>query len=152
MTMDMPEPTTAPHPSLQDEHTTIFINSYTTPLYSSRWTPASAGHYAATCIFLVILAIAGRGLVASKGLLEQRWKAAALSRQRTALAAKSTESEAFATSGLDTKMGTASTARRVDQDNERDTGVSINPAPFQPMVDVSRALIFTVITGVSFLL
>lgn len=145
----MPKPTMAPQH--QYEHATTFVNSHSTPLYSQQWMPTSAGHYAATCIFLVVLAMAGRGLVAFKAVLEQRWKAALLSRQRDSLAAKSAEDGGIGRSGLDSKMGTVSTAHHVD---ESDTvgRRSSRDAPFRPMVDLCRALLFTVITGVTFLL
>lgn len=151
MDMEMPRPTAHPPPH-QDEHTTTFIDSHSTPLYSGQWTPASAGSYAATCIFLIVLAVTGRCLVAFKSVLEQRWKAALLSRQRGALDAKSTEDGGLERTGLGAKMGTVSTAQHIGENDATDRKMSDNPAPFQLMVDLSRALLFTVITGVSFLL
>lgn len=145
--MSMPMPTADPTPPHQEEHATTFINSHSTPLYSHQWTPTSAGSYAATCIFLIILAITGRCLIAFKSVLEQRWKAAMLSRQRDEIATKSTDD-----GGLGAKMGTVCTVQRTDENDAIDRKASSNPAPFQPMVDLSRALLLTVITGVSFLL
>ncbi|KAK2765087.1 hypothetical protein FQN54_008786 [Arachnomyces sp. PD_36] len=148
MTMAMPQPTAAPiH---LEEHPSTFIDSHNTPLYSHQWTPTSAGNYAATCIFLVVLAVIGRALIAFKAILEHRWKAALLSHQRDALASSSPETGSFATSALDNKMGTVSMAQRVDRSPDRK--LLSNPAPFRPMVDLARALLFTVITGVSLLI
>lgn len=151
MDMDMHTSTARPPPHL-DEHTATFIDSHSTPLYSRQWTPASAGSYAATCIFLIVLAATARCLVALKSVLEQRWKAAFLSRQRDALAAKSTNDGALERSGLGAKMGTVSTAHHVGGNDAAGLKVSNSPAPFQPMVDLSRALLVIVTTGVSFLL
>lgn len=42
----------------------VFFTATNTPLYSSSWMPSSTGAYAGTCIFLIILALIFRGLVA----------------------------------------------------------------------------------------
>lgn len=41
-----------------------FFEATNTSLFSTSWTPANAGQYAGTCVFLVALAIAFRGLIA----------------------------------------------------------------------------------------
>jgi copper transporter 1 len=41
-----------------------FFTSTTSSLYSSSWTPNSAGQYAGTCIFLIVFAVLFRGLLA----------------------------------------------------------------------------------------
>jgi copper transporter 1 len=41
----------------------VFFTSANTPLYTSAWTPTTAGQYAGTCIFLVILPIICRALL-----------------------------------------------------------------------------------------
>lgn len=41
----------------------VFFNSANTPLYTQSWTPKTAGQYAGTCIFLVILPIICRALL-----------------------------------------------------------------------------------------
>ena len=43
-----------------------------TPLYSDDWTPAKAGHYAGTCIFLIVLGLILRVLLALRPILETR--------------------------------------------------------------------------------
>jgi len=45
----------------------------TDSLYSMQWTPSSAGQYAGTWIFLLVLGIIARILTASKVLLEEYW-------------------------------------------------------------------------------
>lgn len=49
-----------------------FFTSSETPLYSDDWTPASAGHYAGTCIFLIVLGLILRVLLALRPILEAR--------------------------------------------------------------------------------
>lgn len=51
----------------------VFQTETATPLYANSWTPGSAGAYAGTCIFLVVLAVVARLLVAAKTLQEARW-------------------------------------------------------------------------------
>ncbi|KAI1176240.1 Ctr copper transporter [Nemania sp. FL0916] len=46
----------------------VFFNSMVTPLYSLAWTPNSSHAYAGTCIFLIVLAIIHRGLMAFRFL------------------------------------------------------------------------------------
>lgn len=41
-----------------------FFYSLMTPLFSAAWTPATTGQYAGTCIFLIVLAVVHRALVA----------------------------------------------------------------------------------------
>lgn len=43
-----------------------FFTSTTTPLYTTAWTPKTAPQYALTCLFLVLLCIVFRGLLAAR--------------------------------------------------------------------------------------
>ncbi|OOQ87439.1 low affinity copper transporter [Penicillium brasilianum] len=49
-----------------------FFTSFKTPLYSTTWTPSSQGQYAGTCIFLIVLAVLLRMLIALRPILEGR--------------------------------------------------------------------------------
>lgn len=49
-----------------------FFTSFKTPLYADAWTPTSQGRYAGTCIFLIVLAIILRVLVAVRPIFEGR--------------------------------------------------------------------------------
>ncbi|KAJ5175661.1 Low affinity copper transporter [Penicillium canariense] len=49
-----------------------FFTSFKTPLYSNEWTPSSQGQYAGTCIFLIVLAVLLRILLALRPILEGR--------------------------------------------------------------------------------
>lgn len=50
---------------------TTFFTSTSTPLYTPAWTPKTASQYALTCLFLVILCIAFRALLAARCNLTQ---------------------------------------------------------------------------------
>lgn len=47
-----------------DQMKMVFFTAHTTPLYSSVWTPRTIGQYAGTCIFLIVLSVIFRGLIA----------------------------------------------------------------------------------------
>ena len=51
----------------------VFFTSTRTPLYSQAWTPAGAGAYAATCVFLIALAFILRGLLALRVRFSELW-------------------------------------------------------------------------------
>jgi hypothetical protein len=44
-----------------------FYTSTTTPLYTTAWTPKTPAQYAMTCLFLVLLCVVFRGLLAARG-------------------------------------------------------------------------------------
>ncbi|CAK7217485.1 hypothetical protein SCUCBS95973_003169 [Sporothrix curviconia] len=46
------------------EMSMTFFYSLMTPLFSAAWTPSTTGQYAGTCIFLIVLAVIHRALVA----------------------------------------------------------------------------------------
>ncbi|KAJ5652332.1 ctr copper transporter family domain-containing protein [Penicillium longicatenatum] len=54
------------------EMSMTFFTSFKTPLYSESWTPTSKGIYAGTCIFLIVLAVIMRVLIAVRPILEGR--------------------------------------------------------------------------------
>ncbi|KAI1451535.1 hypothetical protein F4805DRAFT_471581 [Annulohypoxylon moriforme] len=59
---------------------TFFVSS-TTSLFSKAWTPRSPAEYAGTCIFLIVLAVIMRFMLALKPVLEKSiWHAAVESR------------------------------------------------------------------------
>ncbi|KAL4860646.1 Ctr copper transporter family-domain-containing protein [Aspergillus spectabilis] len=49
-----------------------FFTSFKTILYSNSWSPTTEGQYAGTCIFLIVLAVILRFLIALKPILERR--------------------------------------------------------------------------------
>ncbi len=66
----------------------VFQSSQATPLYSAAWTPQTPAGYAGTCVFLVVLAAALRGLLAAKAYLEARWLDRELNRRYVVVAGR----------------------------------------------------------------
>ncbi|KAH8688813.1 putative Ctr copper transporter [Talaromyces proteolyticus] len=132
----------------------VFSNSQTTPLYSSSWTPATSGQYAGTCIFLIVLAIIARLLVAFKAAMERKWLATALNRRYVVIAGKPTESDIINSTNVD--PDSAKTALLTTQGIQENVKVvrrlSQGPQPWRFSVDLPRALLFLCITGVGYLL
>ncbi|KAF9884476.1 hypothetical protein FE257_001737 [Aspergillus nanangensis] len=131
--------------------TMIFFNAHNTPLYSTQWTPSSTGSYAGTCIFLIILSIIGRLLVAFKALMERHWLATHLNRRYVAIAGKSTEAGRI-DGDPDAKTASLVTAQGVEESVKVVRSTSHQPLPFRFSVDLPRAFLFLCITGVSYLL
>lgn len=131
----------------------VFQTSMATSLYSASWTPASAGTYAATCIFLIVLAAAFRGLLALKSWQEQRWLDRELKRRYVVVNGKSPLAENLSRDSL------AKNATMVLSENGVEESVVVvrrpsaaHARPWRWSVDPVRAVIDTVIAGVGYLL
>lgn len=132
------------------EMTMAFFNSQTTPLYSANWAPKSTGGYAGTCIFLVILTLIFRSLFAVKHILEQRWSDKAWERRYVVVADKQPVSEQART---DPDLKTAIlTANGVEEHVKVIQRPARSIQPWRFSVDLPRALLVTVMTGVGYLL
>ncbi|GLI77848.1 hypothetical protein PoHVEF18_006144 [Penicillium ochrochloron] len=131
--------------------TMVFTNAHNTPLYSSAWTPSSSGTFAATCIFLIVLAIIDRCLIAFKASMERHWLAAHLNRRYVAIAGKTTEAGRI-DADPDAKLASLITAQGVEENVKVVRNISHGPIPWRFSVDVPRALLFLCIAGVSYLL
>ena len=129
----------------------VFTNSYTTPLYSASWKPTSAGSYAGTCIFLVILAAALRGLIAFRALTEQRWLFQAQNRRFIVVKGKATEAGKV-DKDPDAKEASLVTAQGVEELVKVVRAYRRGAVPFRLSVDLPRAAIVFVTAGVSYLL
>jgi hypothetical protein len=129
----------------------IFTNAHNTPLYSASWTPNSAGSYAGTCIFLIILASILRALVAFKSLVEQKWLSQARNRRHVVVKGKTTEAGKIDVDP-DAKPATLITAQGVEEPVKVFRAYAGGAVPFRLSVDVPRAAIVFVIAGVSYLL
>jgi hypothetical protein len=129
----------------------VFMNSHTTPLYSASWTPNSAGSYAGTCIFLIVLASILRGLIAGKSIVEQRWLAQARNRRYVVVKGKTTEAGRI-DRDPDAKEASLITAQGVEEPVKVVRAHQRGAVPFRLSVDVPRAAIVFVIAGVSYLL
>lgn len=129
----------------------VFVNSQSTPLYSKSWTPSSTGQYAGTCIFLILLAMTLRGLLAAKHILEIRWSAQARDRRYVVVQGRTPESGNIETDP-DAKDGSLITAQGVEERVKVVKSLKQQVIPFRLSVDVPRAGLTFVIVGVAYLL
>ncbi len=139
------------HSSESSRHNSIFINSQDTPLYSLNWVPSSAGGYAGTCIFLIILASSLRCLVAFKTVLEQRWLAQARCRRYVVVKGRGTEAEKIESDPA-AKAGALITTNGVEENVKIVQSDVKGAVPFRLSIDIPRAGLVTVTTGVAYLL
>lgn len=132
-------------------HSTIFFSAMDTPLYSEQWTPGSAGAYAGTCIFLILLAMAFRGLLAAKSVAEQRWADAELARRYVVVAGKQTFGERLSQdqSAKDMVLSANGVEENVRVVGKNRVGAG---KPWRFSVDPARAGMDVVIAGVGYLL
>jgi copper transporter 1 len=132
------------------EMTMAFFSSQSTPLYSIGWAPSSTGAYAGTCIFLVVLTVIFRSLFAFKHILEQRWSDKAWERRYVVVAEKQPVSEQART---DPDLKTAIlTANGIEEHVKVIHRPARSIQPWRFSVDLPRALLVTVMTGVGYLL
>lgn len=123
-----------------------FTDGKGTPLYSNGWVPTSTGAYAGTCIFLVILAIISRCLVAWRQNLEQRWHQRQMTR-RFIVVADSSGQERFRDRANGGKESDSEESRAASTQS-----AALNSAPWRLSTDLPRSLIFTVQAGVGYLM
>ncbi|KAH5216607.1 copper transporter [Parastagonospora nodorum] len=130
--------------------TMAFFTSTNTPLYSMSWTPNSAGTYAATCIFLIFLAITLRAIFTAKSFLEMKALEGALKRRYVVVAGEKMVSERASNDG-DSVTGILTT-NGVQEDVRIVSAPVKHVQPWRFGVDLPRALIMTVATAVGYLL
>ncbi|KJX92233.1 ctr copper transporter like protein [Zymoseptoria brevis] len=129
----------------------VFTTDHSTPLYSSAWTPTTAGAYAATCIFIVVLGIISRMLLAYRGKLEAAWHDKAVERRYVMVAG---EPEAERDSPAEKSDEATLTTRGI---NERvrvvqRTRHAMQGTPWRLSTDLPRACIFTLQAAVGYFL
>ncbi len=146
-----------------------FFSATTTPLYAMNWQPTTPGGYAGTIIFLIILAIVSRSLVALRTKLESRWHHAALRRRYIVVAAPpDCCGNAGGENGVSKQQQPQTLAERVLADPTGSTatltanGVEENvrvvqapergAVPWRLSVDAPRAALVTVQIGIMYLL
>ncbi|KAJ5571353.1 hypothetical protein N7535_005013 [Penicillium sp. DV-2018c] len=129
----------------------VFTNSHDTPLFSNAWTPSSSGSFAGTCIFLIILAIIDRCLIAFKASMERHWQAVHLNQRYVTVAGKNTEA-AKIDADPDAKIASLITAQGIEESVKVVHNISQGPLPWRFSVDLPRAFLFLCIAGVSYLL
>ncbi|RMZ81351.1 hypothetical protein DV738_g2241, partial [Chaetothyriales sp. CBS 135597] len=127
----------------------VFTNSHNTPLYSNSWTPTSAGGYAGTCIFLILLGVTLRLLLAVRSVLEQRWAAQARNRRYVVVVrqdgSRTSEPEAERIENdPDAKLGSLITAQGVEERVKVVTAVSpgiifsASPDKSLPLIGIAK--------------
>lgn len=134
----------------------VFTNGHNAPLFSTQWTPSSSGGYAGTCIFLIVLGIISRMVVAYRHVLELKWHDRATKRRYVVLAGETpgdrekqltkghpsgNEEATLTFRGTDERVRVLRTSRR---------GIEMQAWRFS--VDLPRAMVFTVQAGVGYLL
>ncbi|KAG9239159.1 low affinity copper transporter [Amylocarpus encephaloides] len=125
-----------------------FFSSTSTPLYSSTWKPQNIGTYAATCIFLIALAVVFRFLIAVKAWKEAAWLDAEFHRRYVTVANKLPKTERLSTDSkrmILTENGVEEEVMVVKR-----TGMDVRP--WRISIEPIRAVIDTLIAGVGYLL
>lgn len=151
MDMDMSQATTAATTSMSmSEMSMIFFSSTTTSLYSAMWTPSSIGAYAGTCIFLILLAVVFRGLLAVRAWREEAWMDAEFNRRYVTVAGKLPKSERISQDSDAKRMILSENGAEEDVMIVKKKGASKRPWRFT--VDPVRAAMDTLIIGVGYLL
>ena len=126
-----------------------FFAATNTPLYSAAWAPRNAGQYAGTCIFLIILAITLRAIFTAKSFLDAKALESALKRRYVVVAgekgAREAANDASSMTGILTTNGVQEDVRVVSAPVK-------TTQPWRFSVDLPRAALMTVATGVGYLL
>lgn len=132
------------------EMSMTFFSSSVTPLYSAMWAPTTAGQYAGTCIFIIILATVFRALLAIKAWKEVQWLDAEFNRRYVAVAGKLPKSERISQDSDSKRM--ILTENGVEEDvvvvKKRSGGIR----PWRLTTDLPRACMDVTIAGVGYLL
>ncbi|KAI1091964.1 Ctr copper transporter [Rostrohypoxylon terebratum] len=128
----------------------VFQNSLTTSLYSDAWTPSTEGGYAGTIIFLIILGVLLRLLLAGKALAEERWLETEMKRRYVVVQGKLPVAEKVSTDSLGKKM--TLTENGVEEEVMVVQKKQGHLRPWRMSIDPVRAVLDTCITGVSYLL
>ncbi len=130
----------------------VFQTDRATPLYSTAWTPNSVGSYAATCIFLIVLAALFRGLLAAKWWQEQRWLDQELNRRFVVVNGKTPLAENLSRDSLAKQANMVLSEQGIEENVVVVKKRTFGARPWRLSVDPIRAVIDTVIAGVGYLL
>ena len=128
-----------------------FFTSIETPLFSESWTPRSTAGYAGTCIFLIVLAVVFRGIMAFKHHMEHRWLDQHLNRRYVVVAGQRNEKARTSEDG-GARTALLVSATGVEEDVRVVRRHIREPFPWRLSVDVPRAAIVVVMSGVGYLL
>ncbi|KAI5371117.1 putative Ctr copper transporter [Septoria linicola] len=132
----------------------VFTTDHSTALYSSAWTPQSTGAYAGTCIFLIILGVISRLLLAYRHVLETKWHDKAVKRRYVMVAGESASERQLDTTADEKSEQATLTMRGLDE-NVRVVRMPRQQAqgtPWRFSTDLPRACIFTLQAAVGYFL
>jgi hypothetical protein len=127
-----------------------FYASTMTPLYSASWQPTTTAGYAASCIFLVTLAALVRILLALKIWKESAWLDAEFNRRYVVVAGRPSKAERISQDSDSKRM--ILTENGVEEHVVVVKKRGLDVRPWRITVDPLRAVIDTVIAGLSYLL
>jgi len=127
-----------------------FFTSTTTSLYSAMWSPTNTGQYAGTCIFLILLAVVFRGLLALRAWKEAAWVDAEFNRRYVTVAGKLPKAQRIASDSDSKRM--ILTENGVEEDVVVVKKRSMGVRPWRITTDPIRACMDTCIAGVAYLL
>lgn len=127
-----------------------FFSAANTPLYSTMFAPTTIGAYAGTCIFLIILAVIFRGLLAVKAWREAAWMDAEMKRRYVTVAGKQPKSERVSQESDLKRMVLSENGLEEDVMVVQKKGMDVRPWRFS--VDPVRAVMDTIVVGVGYLL
>ena len=134
----------------------VFTNDHNTPLFSSQWMPTTTGAYAGTCIFLAVLGIISRLLLAYRNILEVKWHDKAVKRRYVVIAGETTEQREKQLGLADPEKTEEATltVRGVDERVRvlRASRRGIETQPWRFSTDLPRACIYTGFAGINYLL
>lgn len=129
---------------------TAFFTSTTTPLYATSWQPTTIAGYAGTCVFLIMLGVVFRFLIAVKAWKETAWLDAEYQRRYVHVAGKGNMAERMSVDS-DTKTMTL-TENGLEEQVMVVKKHGVTRRPWRITTDPIRAVIDTVIAGVGYLL
>lgn len=127
-----------------------FFQSSSTPLYSDAFTPSSTGAYAGTCVFVLVLAIVFRALLALKAWKETAWLDAEFNRRYVTVVGKPTTAERISQDSDAKRMILTENGVEEHVMVVKKRGVGVRP--WRITVDPVRALLDTCLAGVAYLL
>lgn len=135
----------------------VFTNSHSSPLFSKAWTPTSSGGYAGTCIFLVVLAVLSRMILAYRHILERKWHTKAVNRRYITVAGESQadKERQMGLAGSEKSDEATLTVRGMDERVRvvRTPGrAGFDIVPWRFSTDLPRSCVFVVYAGVNYLL
>lgn len=130
----------------------VFQNDPKTALYSSGWTPQNAAGYAGTIIFLILLAVLFRCMLAAKARQEARWLDAELNRRYVVVNGRLPMAERAASVESLAKPRAVLSSNGVEEDVVVVKKHTTTARPWRLSVDPIRAVIDTVIAGTGYLL